>query len=899
MCGIAGFWGARDRRLLEAMTRVQRHRGPDDEGYLETDAASLGFRRLSIIDLAHGQQPMTTPDGRLHLVYNGEVYNYRELREQLRVLGHRLRTDCDSEVVLHAYEEWGPACFARFNGMWALAVLDTRGASPEVLLCRDHFGIKPLYWARSGRRVLFSSEIKGLLADPALTARPDEQMLHDYLLSGLHDHTPRTFFEGIRQVPAAHYAVVDADGAYRERRYWQPQLRGDGVPDPEKFRELFMRSVERRLVADVPVGTCLSGGLDSSSIVCAMDRLLAEHVPDASSMGDHLKTFSAVFDGDPIDEREYIQAVLDVVDAEPVFVRPSSERFFEELEDFVWHMEEPTVSTGPYAQWCVQRAARNRVTVLLDGQAGDELLAGYVPYQWYFLRQLAGEHRWARLVREAWLGRDVLWPLMRRRLGERRKALPVESLLNPAWTSGLRPVSDERVTTSLKQRLLQDLIASSLPSALRYEDRNSMAHSLEARLPFLDQELVEWVLTLPEEAFVRDGWARIILREGLKDLLPPKVRGRRWKVGFTTPEMRWLRAQRVIVQSLLRSPSFCARPYWNGLAIAEMWHRACQDDVDDSLFFWRVINVEIWLRVFIEGGRRAPRNDTSVSTFQEHGDRATGAALPAAAAALAVMRPNPGSHLFAVDDGRVFARAPLHSTLIGTGDDLTCALWASLRPLAEAGQGLRPGDVVAVSEKVVAITQGRSQPIGDIQPSKLAHNLSRFVRRTPIGIGLGTPATMQLAIEEAGVPRILGAAAAAALTRPLGMRGVFYRVAGSSVAAIDGPTPHTMPPYNGHAKRAPLDPQGVATKLARALSEDAGGAVDVAIIDTNDLGAQILGATTGVQASTLIALLRDNPLGQQRQSTPFLLVRDVGPLSAVAASTAPAAENRSPVGVSY
>ncbi|HEY6379757.1 MAG TPA: asparagine synthase (glutamine-hydrolyzing), partial [Candidatus Dormibacteraeota bacterium] len=871
----------RDRELLEAMTQVQRHRGPDDEGFLETECASLGFRRLSIIDVAHGQQPTATPDGRIHLVYNGEVYNYRELREELRGLGHRFGTDSDSEVVLHAYEQWGPQCFARFNGMWGLALLDRRGPSPQLVLSRDHFGIKPLHWARSGDRVLFASEIKGLLADPALAVAPDEQTVHDYLLTGLHDHTPQTFFAGVRRVSAAHCAVIDGDGRYREHRYWEPRLSRDGVADPARFRELFMRSVERRLVAEVPVGTCLSGGLDSSSIVCAMDRLLSDHVPDAASIGDHLKTFSAVFDGDPIDEREYIRAVLDIVDADPTFVHPSSERFFEELEEFVWHLEEPTVSTGPYAQWCVQREAGKHVTVLLDGQGGDELLAGYVPYQWYFLRQLLGERRWARLVREAWLGRDVLWPLLRRRLGERRKAFPVASLLDRTWLARQPPVRDERVSTPLKERLLQDLLASSLPSALRYEDRNAMAHSVEARLPFLDQELVDWVLTLPEEAFVRDGWARILLREGLADLLPDKVRRRRWKVGFTTPEMRWLRAQRVIVQGLLRSPSFCARPYWDGLAIAEMWHRACLGEVDDSLFFWRVLNLEVWLRVFMDA-RTRPQNAARAGTFQEHGDRATAARLPAAAAALSAMRPNPGRHLFAVAaDGRIRARAPLRSALIGPGDDLAAALCAALCPLLEGGQALRPGDLVAISEKVVAISQGRSQPIAGIRPHGLARNLSRFVRRTPIGIGLGTPATMQLAIDEAGAPRILAAAAAAAVTRPLGRRGVFYRIAGPSVAAIDGPTPHTMPPYNAHAKRAPLDSRGVAARLAAALSADAGGSVDVAIVDSNDLGAQILGATAGVDAPTLVELLRDNPLGQQRQSTPFLLVREVGPLSAL------------------
>ena len=874
MCGIAGFWGPPDRRLLEAMAQVQRHRGPDDEGFHESPRASLAFRRLSIIDLAHGAQPMQTPDGRVHIVYNGEVYNYRELRAELRELGHRFATECDTEVVLHAYEEWGTAAFARCNGMWGCALLDTRGDGGRLVLARDHFGIKPLYWARSGDRVLFASEIKALLQDAELHVEPNERVLHEYLTTGVHDHTTDTFFTGIHQVAAATCLVIEG-AQTREERYWSPRLSSDGDPDPRRFAELFMRSVERRLIADVPVGTCLSGGLDSSSIVCAMTRLLEQHVPDSASLGDRLKTFSALFDGDPIDEREYIKVVLDATGADNTEIRPTSERFFEELEDFVWHVEEPMVSTGPYAQWCVQREARRQVTVLLDGQGGDELLAGYVPYQWFWLRELARRRRFADLARESWAARDVLGPLVRRRVGERRRGLDIGSLLRRDWTAAMPRVRDTRSTDDLKLRLLQDLTTYSLPSALRYEDRNSMAHSLEARLPFLDQELVDWVLTLPPEAIIRNGWSRWILREGLHGLLPERIRLRRWKVGFTTPEMRWLKARRVILQSVFRSPLFCSRPYWDGERIAEAWRAACAGEVDDSLFFWRALNVEIWLRVYFDQRRRASRSVTAHSTFEHAGDAAVARTTPAAATLMEALRPNCGRHLFAQRAGRAYARAPLPSTLIGSGDDLGAAVAAALDQAARAGAPLAAGDVVAVSEKVVAISQGRSLPVSEIRPSRLAVALSRAVTRTPIGIGLGIPATMQLAIDEVGAPRVIAAAAAAAVTRPLGVRGVFYRVAGPAVAAIDGPTPHTMPPYNTHAKRAPAEPDGVAAGLADMLSRRAGGSVGVAVVDTNDLGAAVLGASPGVDRELLVDLLRDNPMGQEGQGTPFLLVREV------------------------
>ena len=588
MCGIAGFWGAPDAALLATMTRRIEHRGPDGEGFFEHDVASLGHRRLAIIDPARGHQPLGAEDGLVQLTYNGEVYNFRELRSELEALGHVFHTSCDTEVVLHAYSEWGTDCFARFNGMWALAILDVR-AAPRLVLAHDHFGIKPLYWARSpGGRVLFASEAKAVLADPGLAVEPDRQWLYDYLLHGLHDHKPETAFAGLRALPAATWAVVDEDGVHEER-YWEPELARDAPNDPATFRTLFTRSVERRLVADVPAGTCLSGGIDSSSIVKVSNTLLAEHVPDSVSLGERLKTFSIVYAGDPIDEREYMEAVLDEVDAEPHFAEPTSEEFVEELDRVVWHQDEPIVSTGPYAQWCVMRLAQPSVTVLLNGQGGDELLAGYVPYQYVYLRELLRERRLGVFVREAWESRDVLRPLVARRLSDRRRALPIGPLLRPEFSDGLQPPRFERSQDDLKRRLVADLQTFSLPSLLRYEDRNSMAFSMESRLPFLDQELVDWVLRLPSDAIVDRGWSCAVLRQGLRGVLTEKVRTRRWKVGFTTPETRWLRARRAVIQGVFRSPQFCAWPYWDAPALADSFDRFCAGEVEPSQIFWRAL----------------------------------------------------------------------------------------------------------------------------------------------------------------------------------------------------------------------------------------------------------------------------------------------------------------------
>ena len=868
MCGIAGFFGPPDHELLERMNAAIWHRGPDDHGFSESPAMSIGMRRLSIIDVAGGHQPMETADGKLRIVYNGEIYNYRDVRAELIEKGRRFHTECDTEVLLQAYAEWGTDCFRRLNGMWAAAIADLR--EDRLVLCRDHFGIKPLYYARAGERILFASEVKSLWQDPALPRAVNEQMVFEYLVQGLHDHSPETFFQGVRHVPAASYIVIQ-DGRIEDPvSYWQPQLRRDGAMTPEAFHDLFKKSVARRLVSDVPVGAALSGGLDSTTIVALMTDLLREHLPDAASLRGHVKTFSAVFDGDPIDERAYIEEAIAKTGADTTYTSPSSQTFVDEMEDMVWHLDEPVVSTGPYAQWCVMRTAKEQVKVVLDGQGGDELLAGYVPYQMVYLRQLWRQRKLGRLLREAVLARDVIWPVVRRTLRQRKGAIPARSLLKDAFLAAHHPALDTRPDDNLKERLRQDLTTYSLPALLRYEDRNSMAHSIESRVPYLDQELVEAILGLPDGEIIRDGWSRIILRESMRRLLPDRIRLRRWKVGFTTPESRWLFARRAVFESLFRSPLFQSRPYWQGARIAQAFRDAAQGRAPSSLLFWRVINVELWLRVFFEGGGRSTEAGTH---FTEVGDRRFAeAASEAAKAAFARYRPNWGRHLFAGAKGQVFLRAPVKTPLVEKGDDLQ----AIVRD-AVAGD-LQPGDVIAISEKIVAISQGRSYPVAEIHPRPLARFLTRFVRKTPHGIGLGIPETMELAVREVGASRILFAAAVAALARVFGRKGVFYDLLGPQASAIDGPTRGTIPPYNTHAKLAPLNPDGAAKDLAAALGEGIG----VAIIDANDISVNILGATPDVDRELVRHLLFDNPLGQGHEQTPVALLRRVGEVQEIA-----------------
>jgi len=917
MCGIFGFVGSPDRQLLGRMAAALIHRGPDDAGSFERPAVSLGHRRLSIIDREGGHQPIANEDETVWLVYNGEVYNYRELRTELEASGHTFRTSSDSEVIVHAYEEWGPACAARFNGMWAFAAADLREGDGKLVLNRDHFGIKPLFYARTPQtgRLLFASEIKGLLQDPELKAVPDEQMVYEFLEHGLHDHRAETMFSGIYHVPEATWmeipltpsgasaAAVTGDGPGLLTRplpstaYWEPELRTDGKPDPALFQKMFRTSVERRLVSEVPVGSCLSGGLDSTSIVAFMSELLKEDAPDATSLRGQLKTFSAVFDGDPIDERDYIEVAVDSTGADTTYTNPASSEFIDELREFIWHQEEPFVSTGPYAQWCVMRPAREQVTVLLDGQGGDELLAGYVPYQLVYLRQLREQGKYEDLRREATRSRDVLWPLVRRRVAQRSKRLATRQLMKPGFLGRVAEPHIDKSQTHLKERLLQDLLTYCLPCLLRYEDRNAMAFSVESRLPYLDQEFVDYLLTLPDDAIIRDGWSRWILRVGLKDQLPDKIRLRRWKVGFTTPEMRWIKARRAAFTSLYQSPSFQSRPYWDGAGVVGAFREACRGKVEESPFFWRTANVELWLREFcdrgvvledvdVEAALTAPAEigpkhrgtmaeaaDPRVpALLAAAGGEASGAAVAEAGRLLGAYSPHPAKHLFAAMRGYVFARLPIKTSVVSRGDDLA----EVVREYVAAH--VKPGDTVAMAENAVSAAQGRSFPIDEIHPTWLARKLGGAVTKTPHGIGLGTPQTMQLAIDQVGAPRILAAAAVGALGRVVHKRGLFYLVAGREVEAIDGPAYNRLPPHNTSASLGPADPDGVAATLSAALSEAAGGTVHAAVIDASDLAVTVLGASVGADRELIGYLMRDNPLGQGTEQTPVCVLRPLGPL---------------------
>ena len=606
--------------MLGRMAAAEAHRGPDGEGFAAGDRWGLAHRRLAVLDRAGGAQPMWSGDGRYVLVYNGEVYNYRELRAELRSLGCSFATQGDTEVVLAAWTRWGRAAFDRFDGMFALAVADT--VTGEVVLARDQFGIKPLYLAEDGTgRVVFASELRAVLAAGVVPAAADDVTIYRYLQFRVHDDTERTFFAGIERLLPGQLAVLSPDGRVRRETY--TSLYGDlralaADPGPydaaarHRFAAALHHSVASRLCSDVPVGTALSGGLDSSTIVTAIAGMLDHADPAATAVGERQQSFSAVFPAQRNDEERYVDLIAAECPSVAVHkVRPTLVSFLADLDDFIATQEEPVISTGPYAQYSVMREASRHVTVMLDGQGADEMMAGYVPYHLVHLRQLRRSGRSARAAAELAGCADVLWRLGRSRLVDtllRRPGKGTAELLHHGFVAAHAGERLDAVPDDLKLRLEDDLFRHSLPALLRYEDRNTMRFSVEGRVPFLTADLLRTLWALDDSAIVRGGWNKRALRDVTRPTLPDRINRRRNKIGFTTPEDAWFARMGDALRAVFSSASFGARPYFDQPAVLDAFEQMLSGRSNtETMTFWRLLNVELWLRRYIDpdGGDRS------------------------------------------------------------------------------------------------------------------------------------------------------------------------------------------------------------------------------------------------------------------------------------------------------
>ena len=642
MCGIIGIFSENPsvRKTVEYLNEKLKHRGPDDEGYVFINTKSkkhqsycgndsvepvkqklphisnanfneydlvFGQRRLSIIDLSeNGHCPMSDESGKIWITYNGEIYNYIELREELKSYGYSFRTGSDTEVIIKAYQKWGEDCFKRFNGMWAFALWDSD--SGKLILSRDRFGIKPLYFVNSDGLFAFSSEIK-----PLIHLIPHGNIINDklmpfFILYGNRFNQEETYIRNIQTLKASHYMVYQ-NGSVEIKRYYKIPVAEKNTKTEAQLKreliELFSDSVKLRFRSDVKVGTCLSGGFDSSGIVAISNRVF----------GPGLNTFSAVWSYEECDESKYIDIVNNEYGCIPNKIEPSANEFESTFEKLCYFQEVPTEGPGLYPQWYVMQKAKGKVKVLLDGQGGDEVFGGYFNYGTY-LRSLikdkklkdilANRSLFLRLFRNNgtlgfsnWLFPDFYNKFFRVNFSKKFKVLDRDILSRikrkELYHDITPPEIYDRYLNNLSYHYISNL---TIPALLHYEDRSSMAHSIESRVPFLDYRLVEFGINLPPECLAENNTTRPLYRRAFRELLPPQIIARKDKLGFPAPFDIWTRSNiKEYVMDILTNPNALLYNYINKKYLDENLSRHFREEINYGWYIWRLLSFEKFLNL--------------------------------------------------------------------------------------------------------------------------------------------------------------------------------------------------------------------------------------------------------------------------------------------------------------
>ncbi len=665
MCGIAGILNRDDRPInkleVGAMTRALAHRGPDGEEIYVDGKLGLGHRRLAILDLsAAGRQPMSFADRRYWITYNGEIYNFLELKSELESCDYVFRTQTDTEIILAAYDRWGPDCQLKFNGMWAFAIWDHR--EQTLFLSRDRFGIKPLYYLLEPRRFAFASEMKAFLHLHNFTARENETALRRVLTDTFSvEGTEETLLEGVKRLVGGHCMSVNS-GGLKVWRWWNTLNHLTEVPrtlaqHAEQFRELFFDACRLRLRSDVPVATCLSGGVDSSAVLCTLAEINAS-ANDGTVAADRRtsnwqRAFVATFPDTPLDERHYAEIAIRHAGAEPRYRPMSADAALDELDQVIYDFEDITI-TLPAPVWAIYRELRrDGVVVSLDGHGADEMLGGYQSYTETALHAtgslLRAPMRTLDLINTLYhmyppdgsvlppnrvrLAADSIAsdPVMRfpvqaahslhyrtiKQFQRRNEATSNQSATEPCWIrspllSESHPAPDEESAIAalgaLNARLYHDFHYTVLPTILRNFDRCSMAHGIEVRMPFMDWRLVCFVFSLPEESKIGGGFTKRVLREAMRGVMPEALRTRKGKIGFNSPLPDWFNGplKRWILEQV-NDKDFLQSDLWDGLAIrgfveqkfraGDAWTwRECQ-------LVWQFLHAHVWRQTFCKRRR--------------------------------------------------------------------------------------------------------------------------------------------------------------------------------------------------------------------------------------------------------------------------------------------------------
>jgi asparagine synthase (glutamine-hydrolysing) len=630
MCGICGIFypDARqgvDRGALAHMNQQIAHRGPDDDGFFVEGNIGLAMRRLSIIDIQTGHQPITNEDENLWIVYNGEIYNHSELRVDLESHGHHYRTKSDTETIVHLHEQYGRDCVQHLRGMFAFAVWDRRAR--RLFAARDRLGIKPFYYRFDGKTFLFGSEIKAILAYPGSRREFNRRTLAEYLAFGYISGT-ETMFAGIHKLMPGHTLELDEHGQLKIEPYWDLPAAADTSAHPRSYyvqgyRDLLEQCVGSHLMSDVPLGVFLSGGLDSSAVAALITKIHREPI----------ETFSVGYGEEAFSELPYARRVAEHIGSNHHEVTLSREGFFSSLPKLIWHEDEPIVWPSSVSLYFVAQLARQRVTVVLTGEGSDETLAGYTRYAWTLLNSrmdniyrsvtpasfrqgirngiqagpLGATLR--RKLEHTFLGRDgSSWPSFYfDNFYSAFSAAEQDELL----TESARAAADNAYAGSMRawegssgdflHRLLYTDIKTYLVELLMKQDQMSMAASIESRVPFLDHELVEFTAGIPARFAIKGLAGKFILKSAVEDLLPHDIVYRQ-KMGFPTPWAFWLAGPQLDdLERLLLSPRSVERGLFEPEIVKRLFVEHRTKRVDHGSRIWRLLNLEIWTRVFLDG----------------------------------------------------------------------------------------------------------------------------------------------------------------------------------------------------------------------------------------------------------------------------------------------------------
>jgi asparagine synthase (glutamine-hydrolysing) len=660
MCGIAVLISTKTEmplaKIVASMCDLVEHRGPDDEGFVffsqdfktciptyrnqnasqtihsplpshpNTDwnscvgasfFSAMGHKRLSVLDLTSaGHQPMCTEDQSIWISYNGEVYNYREIRAELEREGSIFSTETDTEVIIKAYQKWGNASFSRFNGMFAFVICDR--SKKKIIAVRDRFGVKPLYyWTSPNGIIAIASEIKQFSAVPGWTPRINGQCIYDFLNWGLLDHGAETCFKDVRQLRGGEYLSISTDAPLSDLKSekWYTlnpsSFRGSYQDACHQFTELLTNSIQIRLRADVELGASLSGGLDSSSIVSIVEQLFQK-----KNITHKQKTFSSCSIFSRFDERKFIDLIVQTKEVKATYIYPELDQLLKESAALTWHQDEPTGSASIYAQWLLYKQIKEqKVKVLLGGQGADEQLAGYHGFFGNRFYELFWNLQWKRLYREMQACRQMhaasfplfllLSKILPNFLRQPVKKILREQSIQPYWLDleKLEAIDREPFEyanqKSIQEQSRQQLLHTSLPMLLHWEDRNSMAHSVESRTPFLDYRIIEFSLGLPSAYKISEGWTKRVLRDSMKGVLPEEIRCRIDKMGFVTGEEEWVCKQHPeYFRKMLAQAIECS----NGI-LRPSAMKILDEIVSGTRPFnhlpWRLISFGQWLNRFI------------------------------------------------------------------------------------------------------------------------------------------------------------------------------------------------------------------------------------------------------------------------------------------------------------